>query len=62
MTYLFKGGVLDGHEYGEESGLRAVQQTIKVGVKDGKPYSYPNGVVMDFQTYIRNGNVFELLK
>lgn len=59
MKYLFKGGVLDGQEFGEESGLGAERWLIKVPIKDGKWHSYASGVIPEYQSYILNGNVYE---
>jgi hypothetical protein len=55
MKYLFKGGALDGQEF-EESGLG--MDLIKVPVKDGKHYSYPNDVILDYQVYVRTGETY----
>lgn len=60
MKYLFEGGVMDGQEFGEDSGLAAVTERIKVPVKNGKHYSYPGDVVLEYQTYVRNGEMFTL--
>jgi hypothetical protein len=60
VKYLFKGGGTGRSLRGERRSCgsywqgRTGMDLIKVPVKDGKHYSYPNDVILrDYQVYVR---------
>ena len=50
----FIGGVLDGQELEVN-----MDGELRVSVKDGEVYRYPDQVVREWQVYVRRGDIYE---